>query len=93
MKQRDLLWFGGILVLVAVTVWMVLNPDYPIQPGLDLQGGLQVLLAADVPEDTVIERDQMDTARQIRPSAAAASRPSSRSATASCTSSGRRPPR
>lgn len=65
MKQRDIFWLGGIIVLVAVTMWMVLNPDYPIQPGLDLQGGLQVLLAADVPEDTVIEREQMDTARQI----------------------------
>lgn len=65
MKQRDLLWFGAILLLLGATIWMVLNPDYPIQPGLDLQGGLQVLLAADVPDDQVVERDQIDTARQI----------------------------
>ncbi len=65
MKQRDLLWLGAILVLLGATIWMVLNPNYPIQPGLDLQGGLQVLLAADLPEETVIERDQIDTARQI----------------------------
>ena len=33
--------------------------------GLDLQGGLQVLLEADVPEGTVINRDEMETARDI----------------------------
>ena len=33
--------------------------------GLDLQGGLQVLLEADVPETTVISRDEMETARDI----------------------------
>jgi len=33
--------------------------------GLDLQGGLQVLLEADVPESTVINRDEMETARGI----------------------------
>lgn len=33
--------------------------------GLDLQGGLQVLLEADLPEGTVITRDSMETARNI----------------------------
>lgn len=33
--------------------------------GLDLQGGLQVLLEADVPADTKIDAEEMDTARQI----------------------------
>ena len=65
MKQRDLGWLLAIIVLVGISVWLGLNPNYPIQPGLDLQGGLQVLLAADVPEETVIEREQIDTARQI----------------------------
>ena len=40
---------------------MTLNPGL----GLDLQGGLQVLLEADVPEGTVINRDEMETARGI----------------------------
>ncbi|MFZ0543828.1 MAG: protein translocase subunit SecD [Candidatus Promineifilaceae bacterium] len=65
MEQRDFMWLIGIIALVGVAIWMVLNPKYPIQPGLDLQGGLQVLMAADVPDDQVIERDQIDTARQI----------------------------
>ena len=33
--------------------------------GLDLQGGLQVLLEADVPAGTVINRDELETARDI----------------------------
>lgn len=33
--------------------------------GLDLQGGLQVLLEADLPASTVINRDEMETARDI----------------------------
>ncbi len=44
---------------------MVLNPDYPVQQGLDLKGGLQVLLEADVPSDRPIDPDDIDTARQI----------------------------
>ena len=44
---------------------MVLNPEFPIQQGLDLKGGLQVLLEADVPEDRPIDVGDIDTARQI----------------------------
>jgi preprotein translocase subunit SecD len=33
--------------------------------GLDLQGGLQVLLEADLPEETEVTSDSMDTARDI----------------------------
>jgi protein-export membrane protein SecD len=65
MERRDLGWLAAIIVLLVAAIWMVTNDNFPIQPGLDLQGGLQVLLAADVPDDTVIERDQIDTARQI----------------------------
>lgn len=38
-----------------------------VQPrlGLDLQGGLQVLLEADIPADQEISADEMDVARQI----------------------------
>lgn len=42
-----------------------MNPAYPVQPGLDLQGGLQVLLAADVPEEEPVDLDDMTAARQI----------------------------
>lgn len=65
MKGRELLWVLIIVAIVAAAIWMVLNPDYPIQPGLDLEGGLQVLLEADVPEDREINPDDIDTARQI----------------------------
>lgn len=65
MEQRDLAWLAAIISLVAAAIWMVTNDNYPIQPGLDLQGGLQVLMAADLPEDAVVEREQIDTARQI----------------------------
>jgi len=44
---------------------MVFNTDYPVQQGLDLKGGLQVLLEADVPSDRPIDPDDIDTARQI----------------------------
>ncbi|HEU0294461.1 MAG TPA: protein translocase subunit SecD [Anaerolineales bacterium] len=39
--------------------------DVNTRLGLDLRGGLQVLLEADVPVGTVINRDEMETARDI----------------------------
>jgi protein-export membrane protein SecD len=65
MTRRDFIWLGIIVVIVAGAVWVILNPDYPIQRGLDLQGGLQVLLEADVPADQDVTAEQMDSARQI----------------------------
>jgi preprotein translocase subunit SecD len=72
----------GILVLAAVLIWIDLptNPgihirlgslhidrDISIHQGLDLQGGLQVLLQADVPPDQESEFDSrtMEAARVI----------------------------
>jgi preprotein translocase subunit SecD len=65
-----------ILILVALAVWLVLpnnpgihigsfNKQIRIIRGLDLQGGLQVLLEADLPPDTNITAEQMQTARDI----------------------------
>jgi protein-export membrane protein SecD len=62
---RDFLWFFIILLMVGAAAWMALNPDRPIQPGLDLEGGLQVLLEADVPVERSISFEEIDTARQI----------------------------
>ncbi|MCB8945591.1 MAG: protein translocase subunit SecD [Ardenticatenaceae bacterium] len=65
MDSRDYFWLVVIIGIVAAGIWMALNPDYPIQQGLDLQGGLQVLLEADLPPEDEVTADEMDTARQI----------------------------
>lgn len=65
-----------ILVLVAAAIWVVLpnNPgihiasidrEVKVVQGLDLQGGLRVLLEADLPADVEISSEQMETARNI----------------------------
>jgi len=70
-----------ILIVAAIAIWVdvsnriqIYNPfndapivDRTIAPrlGLDLQGGLQVLLEADVPETTQIDAQEMETARTI----------------------------
>jgi preprotein translocase subunit SecD len=70
-----------ILVVLALALWIDLNDsiifynpinntrmvDRDVTPrlGLDLQGGLQVLLEADVPADTPVDADSMETARTI----------------------------
>jgi len=71
-----------ILIVAALAVWVdvsdkiqITNPfndtvlfSRPISPrlGLDLQGGLQVLLEADLPEGSPqVNADDMETARQI----------------------------
>ncbi len=64
-KWQDWLWLVVIVGVTAVALWVIQNPDYPIRQGLDLQGGLQVLLEADVLPDQQVDPEQMDTARQI----------------------------
>jgi preprotein translocase subunit SecD len=65
-----------IVLLIAVVVWIDLpsNPGIKIGEfsrtldtslGLDLRGGMQVLLEADLPADTVIAPEDLDTAKQI----------------------------
>ncbi len=65
MDQKDFAWLIVIIGLVIFGVLLVQNPEYPIQRGLDLQGGLQVLLEADVPPETEINAEDMNTSRQI----------------------------
>ncbi|MCP4362121.1 MAG: protein translocase subunit SecD [Chloroflexi bacterium] len=64
-RFKDWIWLVVIIGLMATAVYIIQSPDYPIRQGLDLQGGLQVLLEADVATDQEITADQMDTARQI----------------------------
>lgn len=70
-----------ILVIAALAIWIDLNDritlynpfddtrivDRAVKPrlGLDLQGGLQVLLEADLPESTPIDSNAMEIARTI----------------------------
>ncbi len=78
MKQRTGVVLIVILLLTGLSIWIVLpnNPglhigflgldrDIEISQGLDLQGGIQVLLEADLPEDAEIEQEAIETARKI----------------------------
>lgn len=69
-------WIVIILVILAVAIWIDLpnNPgihafgiDRNIETslGLDLVGGVQALLEADLPPDTSIDAESMQTARTI----------------------------
>jgi preprotein translocase subunit SecD len=70
-----------ILIILALALWTDLNDtlvaynpfnntllfeqDVSTRLGLDLRGGLQVLLEADLPEDVEVDSDSMETARTI----------------------------
>ncbi len=70
-----------ILLVAALAIWVdvndeiqILNPlnntvlvsrDISPRLGLDLQGGLQVLLEADLPEGSEVDPQAMETARSI----------------------------
>ncbi len=62
-----------LVPLLALAAWIAWPTDpawigathYTTHLGLDLVGGVQVLLEADLPQDTQLDADSMDTARQI----------------------------
>lgn len=65
-----------VLVVWALVIWAVLpnNPGIHIgnfnrtmetQLGLDLRGGMRVLLQADMPDGSTVSSDQIETAKQI----------------------------
>lgn len=69
-------WIILILVILAVAIWIdlpnnpgihILGIDRNIETslGLDLVGGVQALLEADLPPDTPIDAESMQTARTI----------------------------
>lgn len=64
-ERHDWWWLAIILLILAGAIWIALNPNYPIRPGLDLQGGLQVLLEADVPAEEPVDSGDLQAARQI----------------------------
>ncbi|MFN2281786.1 MAG: preprotein translocase subunit SecD, partial [Anaerolineales bacterium] len=75
MKQNRR-WIIPILILIALSIYIDL-PNHPgihignyqkeikTQLGLDLVGGVQALLEADLPQDTEVTSENMQTARQI----------------------------
>ena len=76
MRQGNTRRLIPILILVVAAVWVVMpnnpgihvgrvNRDIRIVRGLDLQGGLRVLLEADLPEETEVTTEQLQTARDI----------------------------
>lgn len=80
MPRRNLVLLGAIIILITVAIWMDLptNPGIhihlgPIQvdreikvhQGLDLQGGMQVLLEADLPPDEPLDRQAVANAKAI----------------------------
>ena len=78
MQQRNTAWLILIFILVLGAVYVVVpgtgipqigtiipETKYTIRQGLDLQGGLQVLLEADVPPGTELDSHAMDTAKTI----------------------------
>ena len=74
MKQYRMMIFT--LIIVAIAVWMVLpnnggirigsvNREIQTRLGLDLVGGVQALLEADLPEGSEVSAEDMRTARAI----------------------------
>jgi protein-export membrane protein SecD len=61
----DYLWLFVVIAILALSLWIVQDENRPIRRGLDLQGGLQVLLEADLPAEQEVTTGQMNTARQI----------------------------
>jgi protein-export membrane protein SecD len=80
MRNRNTILFTSILVMALIMAYIDLpkspgihielgpikiDRDFVIRQGLDLQGGLQVLLEADVPADQAIEPGALGIAAQI----------------------------
>ena len=74
--MRTYRWLIFILVIVTIAIWINLpnnpgihiagiNRDIGTRLGLDLVGGVQALLEADLPEGTAVEAEKMRTATRI----------------------------
>jgi protein-export membrane protein SecD len=64
-KQRNLLSMAVVLVLAALAWWQFWPPGENITQGLDIQGGLSVILTAVETPETPVTDDVMDRAELI----------------------------
>lgn len=76
MGQRNNIYLLGIFILLAAAIWIDLpgNPGMKIgnferslktELGLDLRGGLRVLLEADLPAETNVTETELEDAKKI----------------------------
>ncbi len=80
MQQRDMTLLMLIIILAGIAVWMVwpanpglhlhfgpinLDRDVRVHRGLDLQGGMQIVLEADLPPGQSLDADAMGAAKVI----------------------------
>jgi preprotein translocase subunit SecD len=81
MTRRPYLWLAIIILIAALAIWIdlskqinITNPfnsktlisrNTDVRLGLDLQGGLQVLLQADLPANSTVNSNDLATTRQI----------------------------
>jgi len=65
MRNSTPIWLAVIAAIAILCAWISLpsNPYFTLQPGLDIQGGLSVLLAPDAGK--TVTTDQLDQARQV----------------------------
>ncbi len=64
-RQRNLLSMALVLVLVALAWWQFWPPNEKITQGLDIQGGLSVILTAVETPETPVTEEVMDRAELI----------------------------
>ena len=76
MRERNYMFLIGIIFLALVAGWIAMpdnsglqlgpfKKDIRVHEGLDLQGGLQVVLEADVGPEQTVTSDSIDSAKQI----------------------------
>lgn len=81
MNRNNTNWLIGIIVVLAFSLWIALSNEISLpnpftgdtlysrstqlKLGLDLEGGLQALLEADLPANSTVNSTDLDTTRQI----------------------------
>ena len=64
-RQQNVLAITFVLIVVATAVWQFWPPDAQIRQGLDIQGGLSVILTARETTDTPVTADVMERAELV----------------------------